>query len=801
MVASCRKLKAYSLSYNFKLVFIFLVFFLLITFNIHTDCSTCPQNYFCWTGEKDSDWSNTLNWREGKLPQATDSVCIPQSPNNPILNATNSTSIQNLLLQQGSTLTLKSGVNFIMVNGELTIENGNLIIGDEVTTGDLRVNRNFYLGTSATSNVTLYNSSSIMIYNDFEVYRGIIDVEGGNDRIPAKLIVMGHFSLGTIEKSELITYRFTQLTLLYGINVKANSRLTLNESTTLILGNNAYLNIEGTLKTRKVNSTPEIRTGNLGYDRFYFLVHGIFDVDGLIVRSMGTEGIHFFPESQITRFENVQFYNHPNSSVISSFITLDKNSLSQDWKGLYFDMISLGCNVRTTGFNSNIRVERWSSTLNGPGSGETYDCDQDANDDNIADNPPDGSVVTWISKIQDELGTDTEPTPEIIGFPTSAYDLKTYAFYSTYVIAKDVKGPDTEDRIYVLNAYGDKKNYYFDVPQSNGNIVCGVYWTTEGSGDLREHTLYFGTTTGKIYRLIDDDVNGKFILKTPFPIQTAATEITSCLTTDRVYLYFGALNPGGNPKLYAYDVTNYSLVSGYPLGVKTPIRTAMSFYYTIDYTYLWLGSDVNCKPHNVCPPDPGKGQIYRIFARGIGAPVVEKNDKPRYNIVAPVNKGFYRIYVGDIGGYVHGIDAFTPDFNVSAPGWPFCDNDPNRHPLGCPNTNYGIYGMIFITKYHIYFGDESGFLYKLDNDAKIADKFPVQLGEQSPIRSSPIVLGGKIYVGNVNGKIFVVSDTNGAILKQYDLGDGVVVGNPTYNSWTGQLIFSTNKGKIYFISK
>ena len=80
--------------------FIFMGLFLLYTFK--------PIPQITWTGSTDTDWETPTNWVGGVLPTSNDDVIIPDVTNQPIIGIMTNAECNNLSIQSGSSLTIKS---------------------------------------------------------------------------------------------------------------------------------------------------------------------------------------------------------------------------------------------------------------------------------------------------------------------------------------------------------------------------------------------------------------------------------------------------------------------------------------------------------------------------------------------------------------------------------------------------------------------------------------------------------------------------------------------------------------------
>src|SRR6185295_18935109 len=89
-------------------------------------------------------------------------------------------------------------------------------------------------------------------------------------------------------------------------------------------------------------------------------------------------------------------------------------------------------------------------------------------------------------------------------------------------------------------------------------IAGSIYWDTEGA----THVLYFGTTTGVVYKLID---NGSTLAPPALPdpwftpyIDPSLQYVSTSIMSDQTNLYFGGndnINPAsGNWKFYRINI-------------------------------------------------------------------------------------------------------------------------------------------------------------------------------------------------------------------------------------------------------
>lgn len=105
-----------------------------------------------WIGVTSSNWTTTTNWSGGVLPNATDCVVIPVTPNNPIISGASTVGLAGTLsILNGATLTVQSN-NTMRVTNQVTVApSGQFIINDDaslvqvnnvVNSGNIQYQRN-----------------------------------------------------------------------------------------------------------------------------------------------------------------------------------------------------------------------------------------------------------------------------------------------------------------------------------------------------------------------------------------------------------------------------------------------------------------------------------------------------------------------------------------------------------------------------------------------------------------------------------------------------------------------------------
>lgn len=609
-------------------------------------------------------------------------------------------------------------------------------------------------------------------------------------------------------------------------------------------GNNAALNVDaGGVFTATGNAS--ITTTTPGTDRFLFSVNGQIGLDGCFITSTNASGLNIQSGATINRIKDVKFYNHPGGAT-DRFISVAIASLNTDFRGCWFDTITAGYNIYATGSGSVIRLENYGS---GPGGGEVKDYDNDANDDGLADSG--GAVVMWLQRSV----IDTESAGGIQGYPTIAFDLNTYAYYSTYVVSRDLTGVGTNDRVYVIDADGTMK-YSYDLTQAYGDIVSAPWWYTEGT----THTLYFGTTGGYLFRLVD--TGSALNLTASWPL-SVCSEVTSAVISDGVNLYFGGVETGVN-KIFNYEIASRNRMFGLNSArvTATPswaINGATTYLFAAsDFNVLASGADGAVKNNKTTltsvtamfltngvavndvvvissgvqqgryrvvsvdsetqvttdrsftPAESaltfsiGRTLLYRV---NVTTGLIDKENKTAFNHIRAQTVYWewgsdIGIYAGDCYGYMQGVSPFSANFD-NLTGFPV------THPLG--QASAGTITSMTMVMYlspdtRILYGDTAGWFYVRNMDGTIYNpgaSYPLQpdsVTPATPIESSPMPdFAGSIYIGNNNGKVFLINEATRSVTKTYSFGAGIKIGDIGYDADNGRFIVPTSSGRVYYI--
>lgn len=510
-----------------------------------------------------------------------------------------------------------------------------------------------------------------------------------------------------------------------------------------------------------------LTTPTPGTDRFTALINGGTNITGLTFRSGETNGLDLQNPAGIVKLENVTF-THVKPAAGAVHLTLAGAGYSIDAPGCFFDTLSGGAkNVKATGAGSVVRLESRSDAANGAGRGDANDLDEDTDDNGIAD--AGGAVALWIQSAGTPMTGSTQLSGAADALTTSlspAFDLDTGTYYSTYAVTRDASGGS--DRVWVLDKSGEFKGYSYDVPAANGDIVGNVYWWKIGGNRV----VFFGTSSGYLYQLIDD--GSSLADATGWPFKPAAVdEVTSPVTIDDFNIFFGGLQ-AGTPKLFGYDLSTQAQT--FARDTTTVVRaTITAEIVDASTTRLFSGTDANA----------GTARVWRMrYPDNIGE--AQNTTNKNNHIRGAANWVLSdRLFVGDYDGKVHKLDPSSGTFDNL---WT------------STATGSAIYAMVYheIAGNRVYFGDGSGKLYKLDASDG-SEVWSVPLG--AAIKCSAITVGGYVWIADTNGKLFKVNPADGAVVKLYDFGAGVALGDLAADNDFGYkyvMVVGSN-GKIWYV--
>jgi len=557
------------------------------------------------------------------------------------------------------------------------------------------------------------------------------------------------------------------------------------------------------------NGTPTLtRSGGSG--SFTATVAGQANLYGLNFSFGDANGLAFTATSTIEQLRNVRFTNI-NAAAGSHHLTVTSPGVDLDCPGCFFDTVPAGSfNVWAVdsapgGAPVRLRFEfrtaaNTPTAIGGPGGGEARDGDDDTNDDGVIAAPETtalhgGAVVQWLYTINIDMAG------QLRGAPTPAFDWNTFNYYSTYAVLNQPSG--TTDMIYALDANGDvQPGYSFSPGAAAGNISSLPFWDTEGS----THVLYFGTTTGLVYKLIDTGT-GLVPPSSPDPWNTpfadAALEyVSTAIMSDQTNLYFGGndnFNPGNSTShwgMYRVVIASKSM----PIGAINLKRSAVTSDNSWSDTaggrmvFQATGSATN-----------GSSAIYRIQTSSWNIDAQVGGTSP---FTGQTNVPLDTLFVGEANGRIHAVTALgtSAQFTDKA-GFPFTAN---------ANAVVGgvIWDMVNAARLpalgggRLYFGTSAGEVYALYLYPATwtlgTNYYRVTPAGGSAVASQPLSQDGLLYVSNSGGKLYVFDADGGsgpALLTSYNLFGNAGAGDISRDSiGSGRIYVGTSAGRVYAIT-
>lgn len=583
-----------------------------------------------------------------------------------------------------------------------------------------------------------------------------------------------------------------------GAGAAGSSQLLLVGPDTLAVANFQTLlvnAVDGALVTR-ANGGLRIEANNPNLTsvsgRFLTTVNGQLDLWGLNFRNGDVAGINITPSAKVSRLRNVWFRLAGGAG--SRFVTFNVPGLDLDCPGCFFDTLAGGFNVQAKGGGMRIRFENRGPAevsaggqgIGGPGAGDAFDNDDDSIDNGVltdAGEPAGGALVQWVYTADiDMIGT-------IKGAPVPAFDWNTFTYYSTYVVMN--QAPGTSDTVYVLDVNGDvKPGYSFSPGVAAGTITGYPFWDTEGG----THVLYFGTTTGLVYKLID---TGAALVPAPAPWNTPFSTgtlkyVSTAIVSDQTNLYFGGndnLNPaGGTWGLYRVAIATKTM----PL-VRIPTSSVTS-------NSAWADTPVGRMLYQ------GTGNaIYRVKTSNW----LVDTQVPSGNVDGPTSMPVDTLFAAEFGGAIHAIPALgTAAQFVDRPGFPFTANG-NPVSGGVTWENTWATRLPGLTGGRLFFGTSTGeiFLIYLYPPTWIQGtnyyRIPAPAGSNG-VKTLPLVQNGLLYVSTLNGHLNVFDADTGtgpALITSYSLFGQTVTGDISRDSiGSGRIYVGTSSGRVYALT-
>jgi hypothetical protein len=570
---------------------------------------------------------------------------------------------------------------------------------------------------------------------------------------------------------------------------------------TVSVGSAKVLTIDGTLNASSTGATIQSSSG------FYTFKVGststatpVLSISGLSVKNTDTNGMYVNAvagsTTTLTQFDNIAFSSGTGARLLQIYAP----TLLLESNGCSFDA---GASVGTTTKNVTLRGDGNSGTstetralfgnatcLNGPTYSlcETYDDDDDSGADGVGDTAAsNAAVIQWVHSAQ----SDTSGTIE--GFPTAAFDWNTFTYYSTYVLYHDVAG-GTADRIYVRNTNGNAL-YSWDGP-SGADFIGTPRFDTVSS----VHYVYVATTTGKVYRLIDNGTSALTPDNTGSwagannPYDCACT-IATPLTIDSNNIYWGGVIAAAN-KIWTLGKSSRTLAS------SSPMTSGLTVAISAAAPALWIDSAAHTQIF--------MGSAAHFYKVDINAQsLTTDNNLPTGTVNGRITILSSKVYGADSTGKLLVLDA--ANFGNAAL-WSYHDNTNHS---GCTSGVCAITGALYVDPIlsRVYYGDSDGHLYASYNSsgtvgAQITAGYPIRPGSASDIfGSAPLYNSGVLVAGTTTGSVYLI-DVNGGsgpVLKQtYQFGPTTKISGIGFDKGSQSYMVSTadpsaKDGKLIYI--
>jgi hypothetical protein len=604
--------------------------------------------------------------------------------------------------------------------------------------------------------------------------------------------------------------------------VKFSSGATFGASTTLAfptsggelqIGQGTTLSMGGTVTSSAgtTSSKPKIDCSGCSATQgvtISFASGSTLNINGLEFDNATTAGVTIASGVTYTTLKNLTFKNNQGNSTSGTHLTITLGTAVLDVPGCYFDTtatknVSLhGTSGQNNGARALFEYRGASSTVTGPGAGESRDDDGDEGvsgdavaDDNVGGNtnsPYFGSVVEWV------YAAPTDTTGTAVGFPTAAFDWNTFAYYGIYVAYKDTSGSSTSDVLWLRNSDGSAA-YSFSVPQTSGDLIGTPYWDTvnettagidaNGNGNTTDtdvHVVYLATTSGHVIKLVDNGASLARPASGPWSsdfTDSNVSTITSPLTNDLTNLYFGGTSSG------SAEVFGVQIASGAneaklvkTVGAATTVTTTPALAIVSGTTYVYLGSNVIS----------GASHVYRINMTSGAVDSDYSGATSNINGAVVVQGG--RAYAVSDAGKVYALDAlnFTSGGFTNVSGFPYTTAAASPIKFS-PWVDYNDTTA--------YFGDNAGKLYYLTSGGTLTASYPVTV-TSGTVTSTPLYRHGKgvIAVGASDGYAYFINRSTAAIFKRFFVSSTSNVSSVAYDANISAFMASSSDGKLVLIN-
>jgi hypothetical protein len=659
-------------------------------------------------------------------------------------------------------------------------------------------------GLSANEVAALYNygytSGSTVVYSlaanatmtsTFKIDSGILNAVSFSNAITgATTINGGTYIIGSNTSGQTFTGGLT-------VNRYGQMHL-LSSGGKAKIGADATLAMDGTLYATSTGASIESASGT--YNFRVGSVSGAtptLNISGLQVKNTKADGMYVNyntgATTTFTQFDNIAFSSGAGTGAGNYNLSIYATALYLTASGCTFDSgvtATANKNVRLIGngitAGSETRVVFGGSTCaSNQASCEAYDADDDSADDGTGDTTmSNGAVIQWVKT----AATDTAGTIE--GFPTAAFDWSNFTYYATYVAYHDTSG--TADTVYVRGSSGAAA---YSWSTSSGEELIGTpRWDMAGGVKY----VYVATTSGKVYRLVDNGSTLTAATASPWdgvnnPYNCTCT-ITTPLVQDSSNVYFGG-NASGTHKIWTVSKTSTTRVpAGSPLATSTTTSNAApALWVSGGTTYAYLGL---------------AGRVSKINVSTQANVADNTNPASTNPVTGRITVVHNALYAGDDNGYLWKLD---PDTNFGASSglykhWGYKDT-----------TNHAACGGVCQVKSHyydptatnVYFGDGDGHLYVINSSGSAKTGYPYRPGTSSDVyQTAPFHRTGVLLAGTTTGTLYIVDQsTNGTtpgIIRKYEFGASTKISGIAYSANVSAYMVSTandtNKdGKLYYI--
>ena len=565
-----------------------------------------------------------------------------------------------------------------------------------------------------------------------------------------------------------------------GLTVKKYGTLDLSTANGTVAigtsGQTQVLTVDGTLSASSTTATIQKVTGANNYT---FTVGSsaaatpTLNISGLKVRDTDVNGMYINTvvgsSTTFTAFNNVAF-SSGSATVGATLLRIYAGTLALYGNGLTFDA-STTTNLKLAGDGTGTGETRTyfgATCTNSPC--ESYDADDDSEPDGTGDTANgtgDEAVAQWLYRSYADTAGSIE------GFPTTAFNWNTFAYWNTYVVYRDANG--STDRLYARDTDGVAE-YSWDLPASVGDIVGTPRWTMEGS----THYVYVVTTFGYVYKLTDSGAAFAIVTAQAWPYRNvtggASATATAALSMDAANVYWTGNDGSGSKKIFSLT---FAMVPNGTLALVADVVAAPALAAVSGTNYLFTGTN---------------GKIYRT-ATDLTSPI---------NSTVPTSTVYGRLTV--LNGTVYFPEDIGTVWALSsstlASNWSYQDTvtSAGRHPGGCAAASQCTVRNLYVdpTTNRTYFGDKDGHLYVLSSAGALVSGYPFRPGlSTDEFQTAPLFRAGLIVIGSVSGKVFIVDESAGSTYKTFNFQSAI--STISYDI-DGQYLIGTASGKLYYLA-